>query len=732
MLAVFQTAQDFCQALLSRGDLASKLMSPRTPDGKLLPVDHAADLSEGDTAAPHGGAHAGPHSTGTIDLPARDAELTMRPPGAPEDGKLPTLGSLHGRDARIACLRRFAHHELQAIELFAWALLAFPALPVPLRRGFLLVLEEEQLHLRLYLDRLAAHGAGMTATDGGGLSDYLWRHVAAIRAAADPLLAFLSAVGLTFEQANLDFAGLYRDAFHAAGDPESAAVLDRVHRDEIRHVRLAIRWLHRLKHPGESDLAAYLRTVPFPLSPARAKGRRFDLAARRQAGLSDDFIAHVAAAGPYDRAPADASAQPAKSGTPRLWLFPNLGGEEEDRPPPTAARGFLRGLHGAWGSLFPPAMAAWMLPPGDSDALHAWQQALSAPDCDPPDNADDDPMAMLRRVAGNSEGQLLAWINTPGAARMAAEHRLPLAGPAPDVVARVHDKGFAQTQAAALGLVPACLRRGDDVHIAVLSAELCRDPVAATATVQRQVATWPGFLGSEYVLKPRHGTSGRGRFHGHRDLQSGAPLEPIPDDKWADFARRGGAILEPWLTRTCDLSVQLAIWDDGVHVLGTTTQVLTRSGFIRGNRGTLRWQPGPRGERATPLLESGADAAVEAALLDGAQRLGRAAAAAGYFGIAGIDAFLFRGPDGVPILRPIVELNARFTTGTVAVALAQRAARSSQFHAHGPVGAWALILKAPQPAPPLPPHVQAICPLPRGPVLYLAPSAGDLDPLCAA
>jgi len=209
--------------------------------------------------------------------------------------RLPRLNELGDRAARRVCLERFAHHELMAVELFAWALVTWPDLPPELRLRYVQVLEEEQRHLRLYLERLEAHGGGLGE---GRLSGYFWRHVAGIRDGGP--VAFLCAMGLTFEQANLDFAGIYRDAFRRAGDEESARATSEVRRDEIGHVRLAIEWLRRLKEPAERDFDAYRRAVPFPLSAARAKGRRFDVDARRQAGLDEEFIAAVRAARPSD------------------------------------------------------------------------------------------------------------------------------------------------------------------------------------------------------------------------------------------------------------------------------------------------------------------------------------------------------------------------------------------------------------------------------------------------
>ena len=243
-----------------------KLAPPRTAGGELLPDAESEPLC--------------------IREPARAPELAARPDAAP----LPRPNALRDPRARATCLARFAHHELQAVELFAWALLRWPDLPAALRRGWLGVLEDEQRHCRLYLERLAALGS---APGEHAVSDYFWRHVPAIDASPHGPRAFLAALGLTLEQANLDFAARYRDAFRAAGDDASAAVCARVHEDEIGHVRLAAHWLRALGGEDRSDLACYREAVPFPLSAARAKGRPFDRDARRRAGLSEALIDHV-------------------------------------------------------------------------------------------------------------------------------------------------------------------------------------------------------------------------------------------------------------------------------------------------------------------------------------------------------------------------------------------------------------------------------------------------------
>ena len=151
-------------------------------------------------------------------------------------------------------------------------------------------LADEQRHCRMYLERLAAHGGRLGDEP---LSDYFWKHAAAIAAHPRGPAAFLAALGLTLEQANLDFTLLYAEGFRRAGDQESARVAEVVHADEQQHVRLAAEWLPRLVPAGEDEIGAYTASVPFPLEAARAKGRRFDAAARRAAGLSEAFIEHV-------------------------------------------------------------------------------------------------------------------------------------------------------------------------------------------------------------------------------------------------------------------------------------------------------------------------------------------------------------------------------------------------------------------------------------------------------
>jgi uncharacterized ferritin-like protein (DUF455 family) len=129
------TLRQFCSGILGSGDLESKLSPPRQQDG----------LSLDDTNRGH---------PVYIEHPVRNPEIAM----APGQPNLPRLGTLENPKARIKCLARFAHHELMAVELFAWALLRWPDAPSALRAEFVRILADEQRHCQLYIDRVTGLG----------------------------------------------------------------------------------------------------------------------------------------------------------------------------------------------------------------------------------------------------------------------------------------------------------------------------------------------------------------------------------------------------------------------------------------------------------------------------------------------------------------------------------------------------------------------------------------------
>jgi uncharacterized ferritin-like protein (DUF455 family) len=256
------------------GELALAILEASTLEGKLAAIPPGTR-----------DAHRGPARR--IQVPGRPPEL---PVVAARAARVPPVQGMYDPHQRARILHALANHELQAVELFAWALVAFPDTPSSFRRGLAAILGEEQRHMRLYMARLAALGHRMGDFPVTG---HFWNHLGQM----DTPLGFACVMGLTFENANLDFAQDYADGARAIGDHETAAVLELVHREEIRHVRFAWRWIERWRG-DRTAWQLYRETIGPPLGPGRTRGRRMCLPSRRAAGLDDEFIAGMEAAAP--------------------------------------------------------------------------------------------------------------------------------------------------------------------------------------------------------------------------------------------------------------------------------------------------------------------------------------------------------------------------------------------------------------------------------------------------
>jgi len=213
-----------------------------------------------------------------------------------------------------------------------------------------------------------------------------------------------------------------------------------------------------------------------------------------------------------------------------------------------------------------------------------------------------------------------------------------------------------------------------------------RSPDRAIRDIEAALASWPAWTQGRFTLKPRFGTSGRGRIAGIAGRVSEAR------GGFARLAESGGALLEPWLKRTCDLSAQFWVGPDRrLVLLGTTELLVEASGLYRGHRGFVD---------ARGRVSSGSRH--DAAMLEAAVRVAEAAAAAGYHGPCGVDAFAFEVEPGRVELRAIVEFNARFTLGIVAIGWLRRALpcirqhlaldpgapKSFLFRLDAPAGGW--------------------------------------------
>jgi hypothetical protein len=325
--------------------------------------------------------------------------------------------------------------------------------------------------------------------------------------------------------------------------------------------------------------------------------------------------------------------------TAPLLLWPNIGAEEGAARSDRRADPWVAAVASLWQRLFPVG----------TDWLDGAEMRVAAETPAPGARA---AFAWLE-----ADGALTAWLNTEAARERAEAAGRRLTGPLPAAVQRVHDKAFAFERARDSGLLPAELA----TLIEVFEPDRLRDPDKGVAAIQRALDDWPTWARARFTLKPRFGSSGRGRVAG----RDGRADEPALRRALPRLADRGGALLEPWLERSEDLSASLWLGESGeLQLLGTSEQLLAASGLYRGQRGTVDSKG--RVTSGSPQDE---------ALRDAAVALAQAAASAGFHGPCGLDAFSYRAASGRDVFRPVVEWNARFTLGIVAIGLVKQARR---------------------------------------------------------
>lgn len=223
-------------------------------------------------------------------------------PGRPENlqfaerrtaPQMPKPGSFESERRRGLAHHIMANHELQALEVMAFVLVAFPDAPAEFRVGLAEVMADEQRHTRMHMQRAADLGVPFGSER---VNCYIWKKAQSFTSVLD----YLVGLPLTFEGRNLDHTLEFADYFDAVGDQKSAAMMRTIHRDEIDHVRFGIEWLRKLKSPDQSEWDAYQAHLHWPLRPEKSVGNVFRRDARLQAGLSADFVDRLEGIDPED------------------------------------------------------------------------------------------------------------------------------------------------------------------------------------------------------------------------------------------------------------------------------------------------------------------------------------------------------------------------------------------------------------------------------------------------
>lgn len=216
-------------------------------------------------------------------LPVRSHKIQM----SKKTAKFPK-GNLDQDLNKARALHSFANHELLAIEMMACALLIYPHDTeelVKFKRGVISALKDEQKHFRLYCERLNELGYEFGDFE---LNSFFWKQMNALKTPAQ----YLATLSLTFEAANLDFAMFYASEFRKIEDHKTADILDIVLKDEISHVGFGVNYLTKWRE-DKTLWEYYTQNLPFPVTPARSKGKIYERSLREKAKMPPCFLSSL-------------------------------------------------------------------------------------------------------------------------------------------------------------------------------------------------------------------------------------------------------------------------------------------------------------------------------------------------------------------------------------------------------------------------------------------------------
>ncbi|MEN9574693.1 MAG: hypothetical protein RL514_2548 [Verrucomicrobiota bacterium] len=603
--------------------------------------------------------------------PGRPSELTFKPAGSAK-AEFPGLHRLDDERERGRLLHFFANHELLATELMALVLLRFPDAPAAFRRGVLQTLRDEQEHTRLYLARMQACGIAFGELP---VSGYFWRAVSGMSSPMD----YVAGLSLTFEQANLDFARHFARSFATVGDAETAKLLDQIYRDEIGHVAYGLKWFRRWKQAGQSDWDAFCQQLKFPLSPQRAKGLSLNVEGRRAAGLDAAFIAEldvysqskgrtpsVFVFNPFAEArialgkaftPVKHQAQLARdlANLPQFLCRQDDIVLVEERP----AVEFLSGIK----------QAGFPLP----EFVEVGRGVLTAPLESTGTQRRAEERRALPALAQRKLGRLRPWAWGPDSVELLAPFFANLTGEERTAgssfnerIAPLYSKAWSAeflrnflSQAGGDDAPLLCSLNEVGIAVDTLDAALAAI-VAIRARGHHRV-----------VVKQAFGLAG------HNALRLWEPELLEPQQRWMEKSLLGGRqlVIEPWLERVVDFSVQLEIGADGLQLVGYTgLQTDAKGQFVANTAAPQHARSLPSAVLACFRDRLGAPALLHGLFADLLRRLAPELTAAGYFGPVGVDAFVYRDTEGRARLKPVVEINPRYTMGRLTLELMKRAA----------------------------------------------------------
>ena len=561
----------------------------------------------------------------------------------------PALHHLEKDSTRARILHYFTNHELLATELMALVLLKFPEAPKAFRRGVLKTLKDEQEHTRIYIKRLSDIGVEFGQYHVNG---YFWKMIAPMRTPMD----YVSRLSLTFEQANLDFSKFFAGQFGKIGDVDSKKLLERIYRDEIGHVGYGLKWFRKWKNPELSDWEAYQAELEFPLSPRRAKAEPFNQEGRKRVGLDSEFIHKLYV---YSKS---------KGRTPGIYTFNPFAEQYMATGPgftPNKRQiGFQKDLE---------ILPAFLCRADDVVLLNEeprleYLVSLKKAGFDLPQIETlkqgrlEKTSELLKRKVGSFKpwawssyiwslfNPLIGQLTTspPVKAKAWEENILPLFG-----------KDWSAIQ----------LQQFLDHH-GWQDWHCSPDTVGKVATSTDQVLQRIEAL--RHVHFHRHVVKSVFGSAGGNMLRLWEPEISKRQLAWINnvIEREGKVIIEPWLDRLCDFSLQLEVEPGGIRIVDWTHLKVDARGQYKG---TL-WLPAfSRGlpARLARFAHEGSPDRMTRMFQDLIKFIKPAVEKSGFMGPLGIDAAIYSDPSGQIRLKPIIEINPRFTMGRLAVELSR-------------------------------------------------------------
>lgn len=576
--------------------------------------------------------------------PARPDGLAFRTEKA--KFQLPSLEHLDEDANRARLLHFFANHELLATELMALVLLKFPAAPRAFRSGVLQTLKEEQVHTKLYLKRLQQLGVTFGEHPVNG---FFWRMIADVASPMD----YVSRLSLTFEQANLDYSKYYADQFGIIGDKLSEKLLQRIYEDEIGHVSYGLKWFRKWKSPEQSDWEAFEAQLQLPQSANRAKAEPFNREGRKLAGLSDEFIDQLFV---YSKS---------KGRTPGVYVFNPFAesymGRGSGFEPNKQQAALAHDLENIPQFLCRKDDVVLVKRRPSTEFLASLKLAgFDLPQFDELVEGQVGGELCNRRI-----GSLNPWAWSPESIELLQSLVPNLSGEPPpmgnewiDRIRPLYSKAWGAELLREMISGEEWMCPAQHVGICATSHQEAVEAIERIRVAGHQ----------RVVAKMLFGVAGSNM------QRLWEPELTEAQRKWLQRTIRaeGGVVIEPWLDRVFDFSFQFDMTTKGLRPVGMVEMANDQRGQYQAsihrpklgtgqNPDLVRLLNGPRGGRLKQLQT------------DLASSLEPRLAKAGFRGALGVDAFAYRDGDSLRI-KPITEINARYTMGRLMLELMRYAA----------------------------------------------------------